>query len=771
MFVWNSIRRRPVFAVALLILAADMIFVSILMKRHLVRDRFETDGIVIGRVVGKEIQNGKIYCYLKDVRFETAKEIPGREDYFLKHIGCVVSSDENDSLTNGRTVAFKGHITVYPKATNPGEFDMQKYMLSKGYLYKCNNAKLIYSVGKTNHLKETLFIFRSKCLNLLDSAYNGKDAGVMKAVLLADKTELDADTKAKYSRAGIGHLLAISGMHISLFANACLWITDKMKIPYKVSAFVTLQFLLAYGLMIGFPPSALRAIVMFGIMSLAVIVKGSYDMLTSMAVAALITVIVKPLCVNQSGFIMSYLAIIGMALVAPGLMPYHPRKRKLWNSVSGSLAVSLTTLPAVMNSYYRVPVWAFAINLLLLPSMSFLVGMGVASIAFEACGFSIPNIFAIGASLILSVYDKFTELEAELPFASVVTGSRSVPRCIIYLLALVLISSFIQYYKCKFFRRQKLLINLERKNPKINTANILKNEIKRKRRAYATAGAAMVIDVLILLLNVRTNRVDFVDVGQGLFVCVQYNGQIIAFDGGTSDKTKLYDYCIKNYFLYYGIDEVDAWFVSHLDQDHVSGLNELLADDEIKVKTLFFPRKIANDTKDYISLCEGRTSVVYIEAGNEIKARNITMEVLSPSSDIVYEDGNDASLVMYMVFRKGSFLFAGDSGITAERTVMKRGIHPFIYQVSHHGSAVNCNSEDYIDSLCPGIAVVSCGYGNSYEHPHKETLERLEKSGALIYRTDIDGCVSIPLNDSTLSLRRGVIKWSHGKNQRTDEIE
>lgn len=747
MFVLNSIRKRPVLFSVLLILMTDMLLMLWITDKHSINEPFRSQGVVIGRVVNKEEMNGQICLYVKDLRFEAGdSKVPGIADRFLERMGCVVYMKENDDAPAiGKSVALKGDISVYSKSTNPGEFDMQEYMMSKGYLYVCKDATLVSEMGKANVFKELLYKFRSRCISLLEEALPQKDAGIMKAVLLADKNDLDKETKEQYSKAGVGHILAISGMHISLIATAFLWFFNKLKIPMNISSSLTVLLLIVYGVMIGFPPSAIRAIVMFAVMSLAKTVKGSYDMLTSMAIALLVTVVVKPLCVIQSGFIMSYLAIVGMAVVSPAVMPYHPTKRKKWTAISGSIAVSLTTLPVIMNSYYRVPVWSVIINLIIVPSMSALVGMGVLCIVFESLHLGIPNIFAVGVSFILSVYEVLVQFETSLPFANIVTGRRPIWRGVLYLLILVILSSVIQYYKCKFFKRQKLIMNLQRSKPEFNTQNILKNEIRHKRKALCVAWLAMTLNVIALFVNVKQNKIEFVNVGQGLFVCVQYNGHVIAFDGGSTDRSDIYEYVMKNYFLFYGIDEVDAWFVSHMDNDHISGIKELLADDEIKVKTLFFPQQISEETGEFTKLCLGKTDIGFLNPGDVISGKDIWMKVLSPYSDEVYEDANGASLVMYMKVEDEVILLTGDAGTAAEKYIILEGIHPTVYQVAHHGSAVNCNSADFINSLMPGISVISCGYHNSYGHPHAETLERLENIGSTVLRTDYDGCITIPI--------------------------
>ena len=174
-------------------------------------------------------------------------------------MGIICALDgEVSGVYIGSKVIVRGKINVYDRATNPGEFDSRRYYISKGYLFKAYSCELISSDHKRKFVADISYRLSERVGSLLDHSLNEKDAGMMKAVLLADKSDLDKDTKDLYKDAGAGHLLAISGLHITMFAALILYILKKTPINLKADYVITILFLYGYGFVIGFSASALR---------------------------------------------------------------------------------------------------------------------------------------------------------------------------------------------------------------------------------------------------------------------------------------------------------------------------------------------------------------------------------------------------------------------------------------------------------------------------------------------------------------------------------
>ena len=771
--------KRPIMWAALILAGFALIFLDTAEKRLDIPRHSTAEGEVCGVVEGLEYKNEKTYLYLKDVEFVSDelrdfKKIKS-SSFLCAKMGVVCSFDCNmdeifaSGVNIGSTVKIRGKINVYNKATNPGEFNMRRFYISKGYLFSAYSCELISCDMKKNVLADTSFRISLKIGGLIDRSLNTKDAGMMKAILLADKTDLDKETKDLYKDAGAGHLLAISGLHISMFAAITLFLLKKTPLSFKASYIITVFILFLYGYLIGFSASALRATVMFAILCIGKMFNKSYDSLNSMAVALLVTIMIKPLYVLQNGFLMSYLAIISIAVVLPIFAVIGKKAKGVISTLSISTSVTMTTLPVVVNSYYKIPLYAPLINIVLVPGMTVLLMLGISCICLRAiiesnffinickllfAGSLISpdlyifllsgkfNIFAIGIHLFLEIYEWLMKTELTLPKAVITTGARGIARCLIYEFILLLSAFIIRKIKLSLWRKDKLINNRIRQSPAYNPTKEIRSIRKKRVLLFAGSTAVLVLNIAAFLIYWRKDKIEFLDVGQGLCVCVQYKGNVYCYDGGSTDRKNIDEYVLSPYFAYYGIDSVDAWFISHEDADHTSGIKGLLADGsegKITIKEIIVPKTLEEKFFTITTLAEeAGTEVIYSSTGDVfISDDGISFTVLSPDADFPPDDSNACSLVVLMQTKEEKVLFMGDADIRAEEKVLSFMRGPIdILQVAHHGSANNTNSEYFLCTLKPRISVISCGFDNQYGHPHKETLEALEKSGTYIYRTD-----------------------------------
>ena len=746
--------KRPLLWLALLVTGFLCFFLSIIERDLYIPGMAPIEGDIKGVVADIEEKNEKTYVYLKNTVFlsdelECFTNVKN-SSFLCRKMGCICTFDDAD-LNIGSCVIVHGKISVYEKATNPGEFDTRKYYISKGYLFKAGSCELISTDHKKNLPADISFKISSKIASLIDNALDKKDAGMIKAILLSDKSDLDKEVKDLYKDAGASHLLAISGLHITMFAAFILFILKKTPMDLKAAYIITILVLFAYGYMIGFSPSALRAIVMFTILCIGKMINRSYDSLTAMALALLITVILRPLYVLQTGFLMSYLAITGISVVLPAFGTIGEKSSKIFSSFTMSTSVTLTTLPMVINSYYKIPLYAPLLNILLVPGMTILLALSLFCVLTQGLIeiVSLPwqmNIFAYAIHFFLMVYEWLMKAELMLPKAIVTTGARALVRCFFYEAFLLVFSVMIQRIKLVFWRKDKLINNRIRLDPSYNPSTEIRRNRKTKTFLILSLTVLLTIDLTAFLYHKRNNRIEFLDVGQGLCACIQYNGKVYCFDGGSTDRKDIYKYVISPYFAYYGIERIDAWFISHEDADHTNGITASLKEG-CRIDEIIVPFVLKENFESITELANANdSSVVYSCAGDIFKDEdnNISFTVLSPYPDFPLSDSNACSQVVLLEMKEGCVLFMGDSDVHAEKKVLS-GIDCSIdvLQSAHHGSAQNTNTSDFIKRIKPRISVISCGFNNSYGHPHKETLEILTESGTKILRTDTDGCITI----------------------------
>lgn len=253
-------------------------------------------------------------------------------------------------------------------------------------------------------------------------------------------------------------------------------------------------------------------------------------------------------------------------------------------------------------------------------------------------------------------------------------------------------------------------------------------------------------------------EITFLDVGQGdgIYIC-DGDGTHFFIDGGSSDTKEVGGRRILPFLKSNGIRNIDYWFVTHADSDHISGLLEIL-EGRYKITYLILPKAMPKDEsyEKLVALANKKnTEVLYMEAGNFIKTKTLQWKCVYPEN-IEMDDRNDASLVLEL--EKDSFraLFTGDISSEVEEVLVEQGVlqDVSLYKSAHHGSKYS-NSMEFLQVIQPEIAIISCGEDNSYGHPHEETLERLESVDCEIYTTASRGKITIKIEGD----RIGVVGW------------
>ena len=232
------------------------------------------------------------------------------------------------------------------------------------------------------------------------------------------------------------------------------------------------------------------------------------------------------------------------------------------------------------------------------------------------------------------------------------------------------------------------------------------------------------------------------DVGQGDGIYLQSSaGDHFFIDGGSTDVSKVGTYRILPFLKYHGIRKIDYWFVSHTDLDHINGLQECL-ESGYEIEHLVFSKAQKECLEDgdamekLIQTAKKQGSrILYMEAGDRLVSGDLSLQCVGPTQEIGRDfagDGNAMSLCLLLTCGDFQGLFTGDIAMDQEapllaevQSVLGENVTLDFLKVAHHGSKYS-SGEDFLDALAPEIALISCGKNNSYGHPGKETLERLE---------------------------------------------
>ncbi len=682
-----------------------------------------------------------------------------------EHIaGVLCYMEEQNEAPIGSRVVVRGKAQSFAKATNPGQFDSKEYYHILGMDFKLIKAEIVVRSEEYDILKESLYQIKQKSAAILEYYYTSVEEGIMKTVLLGDKDGLDEEVEAQYKRNGIIHIMAISGLHISMLGVGMYKLLGKLHLPRFVCAAVGISFICCYGFMTGMSASTMRAIIMFVMKLLADIIGRTYDMLTALSFAAILILCEQPLYVRHCGFLLSFGAILGIAGVGPILKDVLCRKRKkrfsLLEKVLPGISIFLVCFPIQIYYYFQYPIYSLFLNLLIVPLLTVVMCSGLAVVACGwLCSFgfcvSVFDFFAkIGAvfgHVVLNVYSLACEGAERLPGAVIITGQPSGWQIGAYYCFLLVFLVLLRSREAVFDWRRGWRVKRERERGGVRHIN---RENVAKKIYVCNACLLPIIGLCILLLRVHSGMaVTFLDVGQGDCIYMRSEtGNHYLIDGGSTSESLVGEYRITPFLKSQGVGVLEAVFLSHADADHCSGVLELLQNkeaDRIRIKKIVLPIG-GIGFEELLQLAKEREiPVQYVQAGDVICDGNMRMQCLNPSGVAVATgEKNEQSEVFYVTYRDFSMLLTGDVTGQPENAVRQQleqltgGGGITVLKVAHHGSRYSTN-EHFLEVAGPTLSVISCGAGNSYGHPHEEVLERLEEAGSIIMTTPECGAVMI----------------------------
>lgn len=719
---------------------------------------------------------------------------------------CICYCEKTTVPQIGSVVCVEGTLDAFSSARNPGEFDQARYYWMQGVAFRLKDARLLSASKSKTPFRAALMRLRRYAGALLFQYAGERDGGILSAMLLGDKTGVDDSVRTLYAQSGISHVLAISGLHISLLGALLYRLFRRMGIPLRISMAACCAFLISYSVMAGMSASTLRAVVMFVIGLNAERVRRTYDMKTALGVSMALQLFRNPRLIGTAAFQLSFGAVAGIAWLEPVLskicVDCLPRKKsgmpKMLRAFLSCIAVSLTTLPILLVHQYEYAVYGMFFNLLVLPSVSALLPAGFLLLFFagvsEGCAAGAQFLSAAGDSgigvngglffrvaagtieivgnaaqaishalaafcrLFLAFYEHGSRFVGSLP-GSLLRGRPHTVRVCVYaaMLVLLVVAAGRSKWRTKARKERRdggLPVRLHRKD------RSFKNRRRGHWRGFFGIGW-LALALMILLMPVRQDlTITMLDVGQGDGICIEQTpGHAVLIDCGSSDQRKLFENRLAPFLKYRGVYEVDAIFLSHLDNDHVSAVYDLLKEmraENMKVRQIVIGGEIPRDEAYERLLAaaeEARVPVHVMRTGEVYAVGTCRLTCLGPSAETGKTgERNACSLILRLDYGDFQALFTGDADARAELTALhfmeeRMPQDPIeLLKVAHHGSR-NSASEEFLQSVSPRVAIISAGKDNSYGHPHEETLRRLMEQGCDIYQTPENGAITIRINE------------------------
>ena len=705
---------------------------------------------------------------------KTTSQINEMQEIFGKNASALCYLQEDEALPRaGSYVRVFGEVSPFLQATNPGEFDTAAYYRRKGCLFALRKTKITAQTKTYGRLEEFLSQLRYESEVLFRKLLGEKNGATASAMVLGRKKGMDSEVKALYQGAGISHLLAISGLHLSLIGAGLFGLLKKVRLPVALSAGISTWILIVYAQLTGMGISTRRALVMFLLFLAAGLLKRTPDLPTSLAVVALLLLVPRPQRILDAGFQLSFSAVLGIAGMIPvlqdGWEDAAPSLRVTdgvtgWNiaraaiaracrllrkNILAGLGITMTMLPFLLIHFYEWSPWSVLLNLAVIPLMGILlpclIGLQlVARLTALAHCLELPqHLLCAAIEAIFSCYEQLCRFTTALPGSILHTGYPTWQALAAYTIGLIALAV----------------------------------SGKKLRPHLRLAAAVCLMGIFLIRLPGELN-VTMLDVGQGECVGIETREHhVYLVDAGSTSKKKTGQYQIIPWLKYIGTRSVEGIFITHWDEDHISAVGELLEwskSSRVKIRRIFLPDVALKDEVLETLLQqieEANVSVEYLSAGERMTDGALQISCLHPYAKKVPEDRNDASLVLRLSQGEFQMLLTGDLEQSGEDWLVEQArqgaerpqpaaegqafpsapptrpsaqnpLRCTILDAGHHGAS-NATGEALLDLAQPGLVLISCGKNNRYGHPAPEMLKRLEERGICWYSTAKAGAIQV----------------------------
>ncbi|MBD2869443.1 ComEC/Rec2 family competence protein, partial [Paenibacillus arenilitoris] len=685
-----------------------------------------------------------------------------------------------------------GELALPAGATNGGGFDYRRYLSSQRihWLLKARGTAAVEAAPGPWWTAAALLGRIDDARALLgarmEALYPSEQSGYMKGLVLGIREDLDPQQFQQFSRLGLTHILAISGLHVAVFLYA---LGGLLRLLRMTRERILLSLMLAvplYVLLSGASPSVIRAGVMAVLGLIAARMGKLKDGLHLLAAAALFMLIVDPFLLGNVSFQLSFIVTLGLIVGVPPVrraMPDWRRGKAALDLAAVTIVAQLVSFPVTIYYFNQFHALSLLANFLLVPFISFVVmPIGAAALLVALAWEPGGKLLAIASHYANDWTFALVELLARVDAFRMIWATPPLWWVAAWLLVLGAFFNLLG-------KRARRTDAVSAADPD-DTAPLDGEPPPHPNKGAGRPLLAVVATMTILLayayapdLLDREAEVSFIDVGQGDSIHIRTpEGKHILIDGGgtlsfrkpgeewkeRSDPFEIGRKLLVPLLMKRGVREIDLLVVSHLDSDHIRGLQAVV--ETIPVRGILWNGTVkeAEDARKLLAFAVARDIPLYA-AGAGMERRidgEASLTVLWPHEapdGIVsaLEEQNEGSVVLTIRLYNSTFLFQGDINAETERAVIQ-SLPPSastpkapvsVMKVAHHGSRFS-TGEEWLDYWQPIAAVVSVGATNTYGHPHPDVVRRLEESGTALWRTDRDGEVRFKVIPAGVFVRK-----------------
>ena len=708
----------------------------------------EVEKVWQGSKSGKagQAMQGKLLVYGGE---ESLKKSPqqGKNKATSLEDDTVVESIEGIYGQVGDGIQLVGTINEFHDYGNPGRMNMVMSNKAKGICGRAMISKysLVIEPRQEKSLARLAEQVRKQYEAYMAQAMPKQDAAAIFAMLFGGYQGIRPELLEAFTITGIVHILSVSGSHITLMAGTANIVGRFLHMSPRATAVLATGVILFYSLLAGAIPPVIRSALM-GILTLLALTAGrERDAQHILGLVALGLLLYSPLWLLDISFQLSFGATAGLLYLAP---PLRERlRKKLPVFVADSLAVTigaqLSVLPIIAWYFNVLSLSSLLANLVIAPIVEWIIVAGLlAGLLASLLPWAGKVVFLL-ASVVLGLVYELSRWVAALPGSQIYMPTFSWWGEILYYMGL-----------------DWLIIDGEHKKRLMSCGGMggKLRDSKGWQAVFLLGVLAVVFCCWQMWCNNKEMQVHFIDVGQGdsALVITPHGRAFMVDTGGVREGS--YDIGSRvdvPYLLHYGVEKLDYIFLTHAHDDHAGGVKGILT--KIPVGAIGIGHEGAGDylkTFGTGELGKIKKLLVPLQEGSSIELDGVRIDMLySPESRKVQESqlqatGNEFSNLIRVSYGEASFLFTGDLVAEQEQQVLANGIHvaSTVLKVGHHGSRTS-SSQEFLTAVNPGWAVISCGYNNSFGHPHKEILNRLtsctkaeilrtDQQGAIVFRTD-----------------------------------
>ena len=677
----------------------------------------------------------------------------------------------------GQICSVKGHFLELSPATNEGEFSLPSYYKGEGIsgVFQAKTIELIR--GESSPFAKELFTLKQSLGNRIDALFPEETAGFLKSLFLGERSGITLSEKSLYQSAGISHILAISGLHLSLLGGFFYRLLRKIKLSSLLSSLITSFFLFSYFLFNGSSHSAFRALFMLFLRFAAIQLGKGKDLLSQLSFALLFLLWLNPLSLYSIGMQCSFFTLFVFFLLEerPGKAVRKKKEKALSkickklalgfskhpslllkfpaylsklipcllstlpHRLQGSFLFYLALLPLFSLTQFSFPLYAPLLNLLLLPLLPFFFLLGAISILLSYLpeqDFLLLRLFSFSSrfllNLLFQIFHLFMEKSLALPFSQILLGKMQALSVIFYFLFLYLLFFF----------------------PKAKSLSLL-----------LSLGFLLSLP-LYLPKPPKELEIAALDVGQGDGFVLRKGALVFTIDNGSTSKNLFPEQIFFPYCKAKRIQHIDYALLTHCDRDHISGIQALLEKNpSISLSHLILPasalqdhrydllKRLAYNHGADVSYWQKGDELVFSEQGiclsakktawaenpstskkrgPDTKGHQLHIRCFYPNDSTYIEEANAHSIGCLLEYGHFRMLFTGDMPKESEEALLENcretEASPIVdvLKLAHHGSKTS-SCPSFLSETRAKFALFSYGKKNRYGHPHKSTVENCKK--------------------------------------------